>query len=211
MNKLAVFDICDTLYPENTTVGFVKYSVSIKNIYYILFNNKFIKILNYIIHKLFGRDIIRTILIGNLQGINKTNLSQSAACYISQLKVNRKIEDMLLQYKKDGYDVILCSATLDIVANEIQKHYGLTSAFSSKLQFKEDYCQGFLKYDLLGKKEKVFKEFIKKYDRVEFVTDNFSDANCIQFCDKFIAVIPKGKDKNIKYWKKNMITNMVIL
>ncbi|HIF9170570.1 TPA: hypothetical protein ACX6PO_003333 [Photobacterium damselae] len=201
MSDSVVFvDICDTLYPENTTVGFIKYVMILNNKKkpkYI--NNKIFKIMNSIIYKTFDIDIYRNLLISNLKGFSYNELYLYAESYIKTLKPNKAIIEMVDNYIKLGFDLEFHSASLDPIVSVVSELFNAKYS-SSLLLYENNICQGVLKLDRLGKKEEEIFKSSKKYNKSIFITDNKSDYGCHKYCDKFIAVIPKNKSS--LFWDK---------
>ncbi|MEZ8345149.1 HAD family hydrolase [Vibrio splendidus] len=211
MKKIVIFDICDTLVPENTTVGFIKYAGFFSKFSWTLLFNKVSKLFNYLIWKLFDYDFIRSCLIYQLKGLTDKELSAISDNYVAILDVNTKIEFLFKKYTCQGFDTAVCSATINPVAESIKRKYLFDFAFSSSLFFERGVCRGKLLEDLYGKKLNIFKELRSKYDYIVFVTDNVTDAKCLQYCDEFIAVIPEGKAKNISVWSSLNVTEVIKL
>ncbi|WP_318489698.1 hypothetical protein [Photobacterium leiognathi] len=200
-NSVLFVDICDTLYPENTTVGFINYVMTLnnkKNPKYI--NNKFFKIINSIIYKIFDIDIYRKILISNLKGFSDSELCSYAESYIRTLKPNKTIVEMVDNYIKLGFVLEFHSASIDPVVSVVSELFNAKYSSSSLLSYENNICQGILRLDRLGKKEEEILKSSKKYNKSIFITDNKSDYVCHKYCDKFIAVIPKNKSS--LFWDK---------
>lgn len=202
MNDSVLFvDICDTLYPKNTTVGFIYYIMEINDIKKPGFiNNKIFKFINSLIYKLFKKDLCRNILISKLKGFSKSELDFYASSYIRTLKPNKIIVEMIDNYINLGFDLEFHSASLDPVVLAVNEKFNARYSSSSLLLYNKDICQGILKLDRLGKKENEILKSSKKYSKSIFITDNKSDYLCYKYCDEFIAVIPK--DKSSIFWDK---------
>ncbi|MCD9475606.1 hypothetical protein [Photobacterium phosphoreum] len=205
MKKLLLIDVCDTLYPENTTVGFINY-ISKKNDNFGRL--KIIKIINSLLYKLIGVDIIRYKLIQSIKGYSKLELINFSKKYIDSMTPNIDILSLMGEYKCKGYELYFLSASLDVVVEVISDKYQAVSFSSSKLKFNNDISEGVLNKDLLGNKNKILNELSKEYNKITFITDNKSDSNCINLCDEFIAVIPKGKANDLAYWRKFNVTTI---
>ncbi|AWS49985.1 MULTISPECIES: hypothetical protein [Providencia] len=208
--KVAVFDICDTLYPCNTTYTYIESIFNKKSFW----PQKYlpIKIINKIIYKLLNIDLIRHYNISLLKGKSVEKLNYYALDYVSKLSANTDVIQILKNYHDEGYDIMLASATLEPVANAISNILPIKNYFATQLLFNsKKECAGRLAKDLLGCKKNILESLLFSYDDVVFITDNKSDANCIEVCNKFIAIIPKGKINNIEYWHQKGVKNILCL
>lgn len=205
MNRSVLFvDICDTLYPENTTVGFVNYVMkcnSIEENSYI--NHIFLKFINSFVYKVFKIDLFRWILISKLKQFTKEELEHYAVLYVGELKPNNIVVDILEDYIKKGFDIEFHSASLEPVVLAVSNIYKATYYSASLLAYHNDICEGYIKHDMLGNKQPEISKSASKYNQAVFITDNKSDYSCVSYCDKFIAVIPKGKSSS--FWENKNV------
>lgn len=204
--KALLVDLCDTLYPENTTIGFVNNLVKNR---YILSNSKIFKLISKVLFIVTRIDLLRKIYVGKLNNYQRDDLLRAAEVYLNQLKPNTKILKIIEQHRKDGFDLILVSASLDPIVEMASRKFGFTSFYSSKLGYdNECRCTGILVDDLLGNKLNTIKEIKKNYTELIFLTDNKSDYSCEILCEHFYAVVPKNKKRD--FWNNKKI-NLVVL
>jgi phosphoserine phosphatase len=209
--KIVVFDICDTLYSCNTTNKYMEF---------IYGSNKWLphkflsmRVLNKAINHMFGVDCIRKYNLYLLAGIDKAKLERLACDFVLSLNKNEIIFSLLEEYMVvEHYQVILVSATLDPIANAVCQLIGASDVYSSNLNYSsEGMCEGSIGSDLLGKKRGILCRIQEFSNHMVFVTDNKSDSSCIDVCDELIAVIPKGKGKNIAFWKQKGVKKIICL
>ncbi len=204
--KIAVVDVCHTLYHENTTIGFINYiggaSYRIR-----LLRFSFIKVFLVILGKILGKDLYRILYIKNLAGKTRTELYMLALKYHDNVLCNVKIPVVheLILKNRDVFDYKLCSASLDIIISAVVERNDIFSKkyISSKLEYdKNDICTGKLAYDLLGKKATEFNS----PDWV--ITDNISDLELIKKSKKSTVV---SKRKNINFWAQHGVKVDIII
>lgn len=209
MKKIALFDICDTIVPFNSTYKFIEYLHPQKK---FLHNYFIIKVLNKIAVKILRVDFIRKHNLKLLKGHSRSELLYKANAFIKKSKFNESIITEIKKLKNNGYSIQLLSATIEPIACQLSVYLNLDGYYSTTLKFNPDnICQGTIDDDLLSKKDKIFEKIKDENNFIVFFTDNKSDHNCISQCDRFIAVIPKGKKRNIHFWKKNNIKDIIEL
>ncbi len=196
MQNKIIFDICGTLYNSNTTMDFCEYrAVGIKKKILKLSKTILAKVINKLSVKFFNFDLIRVLHIRSLKDLDINALQKDANDFVEQYLENKKIEevhDILKNYDKN--DVILVSATIDIIANAIAQKLGGLKYISTTLEYKEDKCLGKIKDDLLGNKQHYFKN-----QEIEFIiTDNKSDLDLCKMAKEVVIV---SKKKNLSFWQ----------
>lgn len=205
--KICIFDICGTLYNSNTTFDYLNYLLR-NNTRYQLFEKirkLFIaKAINKLLLLCFNYDLIRVIALSFIKGYNKSLLMDVAGDFYDSVlikKSNQRVQDLLkLRIDDEGYTVVIASATIDVVAKTIGNKLGCSNIISSELQYNNDKCTGYLKKDLLGKKQ-LFLSF--ETEDAEIFTDDFSDVKLISKCNyKNIITYNKTKKKWYKLTKK---------
>lgn len=204
--KLAVFDICGTLYFDNTTYSFlrwlsykgiIKYNKRIMDVPYIL------RAINALLSLLFGKDYYRELQIRQLSGLSREVINNLAVEFVEDLEKNRVLStnNLLAEYKRKGYTIVIASATIDPVANAIADKFGV-DYFSSEMRFVNNLCTGKLEKDLLFLKKEALSHLIKKSEDTVIVTDNFTDLELIQISDHCHIVVRNEKD--IEKWNKQL-------
>ncbi|MDE9444683.1 hypothetical protein KKJ04_03385 [Xenorhabdus bovienii] len=206
MNKKIILDVCGTLYHSNTTFDFIDYFLDKKNKCIIkrkLLKFWIFKFFFIVLGKLFKNDIYRRLYIRLLKDFPQNELTKEAKIFTKEILETKKIlqiHNIIDDIKKD--DIIICSASLDIVIKEISSILNIKNYFATNLIFEGGYCLGEIRHDLLGRKDKLFN----KVDLV--ITDNKSDLLLIKKSSKYIIVSEK---KNLYFWKKNKITVDIII
>ena len=199
--NLVIFDICDTLYDVNTTVGFIQHYHSrhqLKGIGRTLrrwtSRSSLSFYLGAITHRLFGMDIARRRIIAALAGEPRASLVEAARDYARNIlpsHENRPLHDRLKAHLAEGDRVVLLSNSIDLVVAEIASNLGVEWR-APKLGFDGDRCTGKLEEDLTGRKASAIHDLIESAGRLFVYTDNQSDRDLIAIADFATIVIPRG-------------------
>lgn len=205
--KEVIFDVCWTMYKSNTTFDYIRFVYQAKknkSFRLIILNFKITKLLILFLGKIVGRDIYRELFVGLLRGFSRKDLNILSEKFYLEFLEEKKIGYTFDLFNKiDPKEIILCSASLDVVvaqiANELKVDF-----FASELEFKKEVCTGRIIKDLLGKKDSILEN--KKIELV--ITDNLSDLNLVKKSSKSIIL---SLPKNINFWKRNGLTVDYIL
>lgn len=200
MKRLIIYDICGTLYNVNTTFSFLKN----KKLYSYNYDFILFKAINKISYKLFNYDFLRILKLRKLKGLKRNKLEKLANDYVKNYLSKNRIKythNKLEEHKRNkNDDIIIISASLDFIVEEIAKQLNINKYFSTQLEYKDKICQGKIKRDLLGKKVRILKEFINEYDYIIVYTDSKSDFNLVKNVDESYII---SKEKDINFWQKN--------
>ncbi|CFR04472.1 haloacid dehalogenase-like hydrolase [Yersinia kristensenii] len=204
--KIAIVDVCHTLYKENTTIGFINYANN-NSLYLKLLRFSFVKNLLILLGKALRKDLYRILYIRTLAGKSKYDLYTLALHYYDDVLKYTEISEVhdLIIKNKDIYNYRLCSASLDIIIGAVVERNVLFDKeyISSKLGYdKSEVCTGKLICDLLGNKAREF-------DSPDWViTDNVSDLDLIRKSKRSTVI---SRQKNIKFWTKNSIDVDIVI
>ncbi len=197
--RIALFDICGTIYRSNTTFDFLSYSFANNKsyeIYKIIYQSFVWRVLNKVLRQFFGLDLTRVLALRFLKGHKRDEL----ICQVEKFYDNFlsfKINEFIKSKIHDGLSshncrVILLSATIDVVAEVIARRLGCKEYYSTQLEYIDGICTGKILKDLLGKKNIILKELGIDNSIEYFYTDDFSD----------IPVLEKAKGKHIVVYSK---------
>lgn len=196
--KPIIFDVCWTLYRSNTTFDFIIYvymEKRIKNFRFLILTSKVGKIFFLLLGKLIGRDIYRSMFVGLLKGFTRSDLNDLVENFYYNFLEKKKIDYTFEIFNKiDTQEIVLCSASLDVVVSYIADYLNV-DFFSSELEFKNDICTGKISKDLLGRKDILLED-----ENLELVvTDNLSDLPLVKKSSKSIIL---STPKNVNFWKR---------
>ena len=210
MANLVFFDVCDTLYTENTTFGFLEYYFFNHRKNLILKMRKLfvVKVLNYITIKLFDYDFVRQIGISMLRGESQENLKSYAEQYVMdrlENKKNNEIHALLSRYKNENKEIVFLSGSLDFIIEAIAKNLEVSTWFSTKLSITKGVIQGKIETDLLGNKKYIIDTYYTNRNYV-LVTDNISDFNIAKGAEQSYIL---SKNRDLKLWQS--LNNVIII
>lgn len=210
MTKLVFFDVCDTLYAENTTFGFLEYYfpwglkaslLKIRKIYVV-------KVLNYLSVRLFEYDFVRQMGIYMLKSEPKKDLEFQAEKYVTdrlEHKKNLEVHALLDRYKKEKKEIVLLSGSLDFIIKAIASELHIDRHYATTLQYINNVSTGKIDIDLLGGKDFIVENNFNDQPYI-VVTDNLSDLNIVKGSQKSYIL---SKEKNIPIW--NTLNNIEII
>jgi HAD superfamily phosphoserine phosphatase-like hydrolase len=209
--KLAVIDICGTLFDSNTTFDFIKWYLhrqhKNRDRLFSLMRTLPAKALNKCSIQFLKLDLVRVILIRLLNGLDRAILKEEAEAFYQEFLLSRKRTEILSiveTLRQEGYDLILVSATLDFIAEKIAEKLDIHQFLSTTLYYKNDICLGKIKEDLLGRKVTVLTSIMKQYEEVLTITDNKSDLSLINQSTYSYIVSPR---KDVFFWEQRLKEN----
>lgn len=209
--KKIIFDLCGTLYYSNTTFEFISYLSGKDNkrkIVHEIINSTLMRLFFRIVKKVTKIDLYRKCSLLLLSGYKREYLLDIAQQYYDKALKHKAIVDVhsLLFSFLDVSDVYVISATLDVIAEVVCKNIDNRIKFiSSQLKYSNGVCSGYIQYDLLGNKHKIWDESIDVC-----VSDNFSDIILLQRSQMPIVITNKN---DLLWWKRQSfsITPRIII
>ena len=210
LTKLAVFDVCDTLYKSNTTFDFIRFVLeteqkSFKALLFRLFTFKYSPffILFYLIQKLNKQDVCKQQCLALLKGYSNEALRELARQFKETVLEKVKIEathQLLADCKEDGTEVILLSASIDPVIDVIAASLGVKALSSTLAYTNTGIFNGRLDFEMTGKKQTKIEGFgYHETTELMVVSDNFTDKKLMSLARHKYAVIYSEEAR--QYWK----------
>lgn len=186
MDKIVIFDFCETLANFQTADAYIYYVIANKNkewrdiffgVIRVLFANK---ISRYVFFRLFHISINKFLLLKQIKGIKKDEMEKFAVDYYKKLvKPNliQKTLDLLKKYKKEKYRVCVASAGYDIYLKFFVEDFKVDDLISTKLVFRNGIFMGeYESPDCIGNNKVIL---IQKY----YSVDDFKNCDSISFSD----------------------------
>lgn len=152
MNKVALFDFCETLANFQTAdpfVDFVRNEVGTSRMSLLerlkrLFDKT--AILNYVfVHILKENSFGKKLKLYQLKGLKKETLDALAYKYYTSVVKPNLIPRMigeLTTLQDQGYLIYLVSGGYDIYLKHFIREYGLSGCISTRIKFKDNICAG---------------------------------------------------------------------
>jgi len=211
--KIAVFDVCDTIYSANTTFYFLD-SFFESNREYQRFR-KFtklylVKVLNAIIYKITKKDLIRLYATRFLKGFSVDEIESYCKEFVANTlskKEQKVIINKLKDYQQSGYKIVLMSGSYEFIVKEVASFYKADNYFASELEVENGFFLGRYKKDILLSKSEILKYNYDKFEELIVVSDNKSDLELMKMANKSFAVCNRVKDCN--FWNQYDFVNQI--
>ncbi len=176
MKKIALFDVCFTIYNCNTTAEFFKFIKNKYNIRYYLFIifNKLC-----LLFKLYNFFDKRRFIF--LKWLNKKDLEIYLKKYYKDVlinKINIKILEKIKYYKKKNFEIYLISASFDLIISKIASELNIKHFYWTELIMNKWIINWLILNDLLinGKKELILNNIKDiNYDKSVAFSDSEND------------------------------------
>ncbi len=197
--KILYLDLCGTIVKENTTFDFLyKFGYINKNsVRYILLR---------LLYKIIRVDLIRKHAINSIAGVGYDILIKQSREYISMCSINSQVMTLINEYRRNGYEIIIVSASLDFIVSGFAEMLNVDQYHGTELEYIDKICTGIIVNDLLDAKEKVVRVPSCK-DHYVMISDNFGDMNVMRGMSESIPVVYNYKQK--KFWLENGFTSLL--
>ena len=132
LRRTAVFDVCNTLFVENTTAGFVDYYCKDKKLRWrgaivrsFRKRNSPMRLVAALLHRIGAGDWTRWILVRLLAGQSAADLRKVASRYVDHLIDCRAVEAVwpLLDRERRTSNLIFASASLCVVVQDLANRF----------------------------------------------------------------------------------------
>ncbi|KOY62596.1 hypothetical protein AM629_07285 [Photorhabdus heterorhabditis] len=201
-----ILDVCGTLYHSNTTFDFIDYLLGKENKHVIkrkILKTYLAKYFLIILGRIINIDIYRSLYIKLLKGFTISKLNKETHYFVKNILFHQKISQThSLLDKLNKADIIICSASLDIIIKEVSCTLEIEEHHATNLIFSREYCTGKIKNDLLGQKDKLFENVYW------VITDNKSDLALIKKASKYTIV---SRKKDLPFWQKHNLNVEIII
>lgn len=199
---IVLLDICGTLYDSNTTFDFLDFHFKTRG--YLLFRRltrlMIWRAFNKILFHTIGLDLTRVLAVRFLKGIPVKQLEDAVDVFFTNwlvLQSYETVHSLVEGYKKEGKNIVIVSATLDVIAKKVAQSLGVIEWYSTSLEVINGRCTGKILVDLLSRKLAFLKSQQVLPPFYATITDNFSDLDLIVQSDH--AVIVTNQDHQAKW------------
>lgn len=219
MNKVALFDFCETLVNFQTAdayVDFVREKIQDKRMLRIERIQNYltrIKIVQFIeIITRYRYSINKRIKLLQLRGLQLETLQTLAKdYYLDKIKPNfiPDLLDRLIKLRNEGYIVLLVSGGYDIYLRFFVDEYSLTGLISTRIGFKGNVCTG--KFDGIdclrdGKTILLNNYYSDKPTYSIAFSDSITDLPFLKWVDEGYVV---SRNKSQKWAKDNQLNEII--
>lgn len=210
-NKVLILDLDGTLVSLNTTEDFI---------YFFLKRYHKLKLLLFVLFEFVIKNIliivkldVRKWQIRFLRGFPKNKLETAAQLYVEELIsfINPTIQDFINNYQKKDYKIIILSASLDFIVNNLIKKLNFYDGRGGTLKFNESgICLGEFQEDLTSKKHLVLPQLISDidYNNSLVLSDNKEDFCLLKLFSNSLAIIQNKAQK--LFWSKYNIKTLYL-
>ena len=202
---LAVFDLCDTLYAENTTRGFVRHfharqghRATARLLDWLHARRLPLYYVAAVAERLSRRDLLRRAQLRTLRGVDRATLAEAARAYAEEALPALAVPETqrrLAAHREAGDRVVIVSNSLDIVVEAVARKLDVEWR-ASRLAWRDGRCTGRIEHDLTGRKSALIAELTAaapEPPELHVYTDNPSDRDLVDRADRPTIVIPAGR------------------
>lgn len=198
---IAIFDLCDTLYAENTTVGFLRFAAqqepAIARALKRWLDNPLFFLVGAVAQRL-GRDLARERLVASLKGLSRERIEELASGYAATLgdrHPNRPVLQRLEQHLEDGDGVAIVSSSLAPIVEAIAARLGVEGHGSALGFTPAGYCTGRIANDLTGAKPAIASRLRQGGEQLIVYSDNRTDEALVKAADEGFVILPAKATK----------------
>lgn len=218
MNKVALFDFCETLVNFQTADAYVdfvrekiqdKRMLRIERLHNCLTRIKIIQCIELISR--YRYSINKRIKLWQLRGLQLETLQELAKdYYLKKIKPNfiPDLLDRLIELKNEGYIVLLVSGGYDIYLCYFVEEYSLAGLISTRIGFKNNICTGkFDGFDCLrdGKTILLNSYYSDKPTYSIAFSDSITDLPFLKWVDEGFVVSRNKSQKWANEYQLNEI------
>jgi len=201
--QIAIFDVCDTLFRTNTTLGFLRFfadrmgdAAASAVIRRWTSRRSPAFLAGALAYRLFDQDIARTRVIRTLHGYTREQLQAAGDDYVRVELASQlvgPVHERLCEHRRRGERVILASSSLDVVISAVARELK-TEWVASELGYADGRCTGKLVTDLTGRKPAALAPLLQDAASLHVYTDNRSDRALLQMADCCTIILPAGSN-----------------
>lgn len=210
-NKIAFFDICGTLYKENTTFSFIDTIDEDNIVTRSIVNSILLKALSALIYKSTKFDLLKKLKIFRLRNKRVKEIELLCSSHVrNKLTKRKEVFEILDRLRNDNYKIILISATIEPIAKSIAQIAGDFEYYSTSLFEIDGQYTGTIKNELYHDKYKIVANILanKEYSDSIFITDNIPDLQACKLCERAIAIVNNERSK--LFWTKNDVEVLAV-
>jgi phosphoserine phosphatase len=195
-----VFDLCGTLYRENTTFAFVESvdgaGLDWRRAYVRRRRFPPLRVFNRVLSTA-GLDVCRVLAARMHQGAQRGSLEASTRAILPGLTPVPTTHRLLEACRQRGDTLVLATASFDFIAKPIGETLGFRHVVSTELAWDaQGRCLGSIDRDLLGRKWAAIEPLVRG-EAFEVVTDNLDDIDLVRRASR-AHVISRRRDAG--YW-----------
>ncbi len=212
--KLALIDVCGTLYHSNTTFDFLEFFFrgrsAMRLLWVRLIRSLPLRALRKLLPFHWIDNSLRLSAIRLLSGQKTSTLETAARRFVKEVLTFRPhtpILSRLEDLERQGYRIVLLSGSLDFIVAAVAQSLNIKEWYGAETEVKEDRITGRILHDTHANKMKVAMELCTGAEVVEVITDNLEDRELFNLATHGVFVCrPKNRD-----WAQRMLPEYVEL
>jgi len=204
--RIAVFDVCDTLYRANTSFAFLDSYFS-NNRKYRLFRRLSRslpgKLISYPFFRWMKFDLVRILATRFLAGEDVRKIENVSREFVfNQLvtKINPETETLLRELKEKGYKIVLMSGSFGFIVSHVTAYFDADDFFASELASSGGRLTGKFRADQLYTKKGRLESVYPQIEELVVVSDNKTDLELLKMADE--AYIVCNKKRDLVFWQE---------
>lgn len=198
--KLAVFDVCGTLYRCNTLFTYIRWRLGRLRVP----DSLPVKAADALLRPL-GIPFRRWMYVRALCGMDAHQFKESIREFVADVLPQYQRDSaaaLLKTFKQNGWRVVLLSGTSDVIVKEIAAYFGVDEGRGSSLEQMDDRLTGRFNDILAGRKHELLSEF-EPYDELFVCSDNRNDLDLLKLADRRRIYCPH---RLVKFWQLHGFT-----
>ena len=206
IEKIAVFDFCDTIYSGQSLNDFIDFIVRENFIKFY-----YVSIISYLYKLGFIRpDVRKSLILKVFKNFEKKKYELVCQKFYNEVvKENFKLEviSKMLEANQKGFHILVLSGGLYDYIKFLKNDFPVHNIIANRLIFDHGLCTGFIdKPECLGigkleKFSKIYSTILTDYSESVFYTDHVSDSVLFPIFKENIIVTTKG---SCPIWVKNL-------
>lgn len=195
-----VFDLCGTLFRENTTFAFMDHLEGPQGLacrYVRARKLPPLRLINKVLF-LMHWDVLRILSARSLRGRSRDELQASASRMLPFLTPVAQVQALLKACQERGDQVLIASAAFDFIVAAAAERLGVEHYRCTQLAYDQTgRCLGTITEDHLGNKHHHLQDWIQK--PFTLITDNVDDTHLVRLAEKAYILTPVSR---LSYWQK---------
>lgn len=202
---IVIFDVCDTLYSENTTFGFIRFALR-DHLWFRVYDRLLtsrsspVFLVIAVLERVFRIDLTKMLAVRCLKGFEREELERAATRYVTERLQGLQVtetHERLSEHKVKGDYIVLISSSLAPVVAAVAAQFDV-EWHASQLEMREGRCGGRLASDLTGRKKDIADDIrarVGSYHPLTVYTDNLTDRLLVEGADHPVVIIPRNKTR----------------
>lgn len=213
--KVAVFDVCGTLYDSNTTYDFLEFYWRRRNrllfLYARAFRTRPGRYTYYALARLLKIGSYRMRSTRLLKGAPLEQIQRDSADFVATFLEGKKrpeIVALLEHYRREGYHIVLLSGSYACIIEHVARRFQVDDFRASELASENGFLTGSYANDVLHQKAELFADLYPDVAELVVVTDNRTDVALLKMAASGYAVCKK---QSRDFWAMQQLPHIQLI